>query len=396
MIVGAALAGVTAAGALRAEGHDGTITVIGEESVGAYARPPLSKGVLAGRDDPGSVILPALPADIDVRHGVRATGLDSAAGLVLLDDGTDLHFDGLVIASGSRARRLPDFGRPGQLVLRTLDDCLRLRDHLIRRPTVLIVGAGFLGLELAATCRQLGLDVTVVDREPPLRRSLGRTLGDLVAEAARDNGVDLRIADGDAELIVDDRVRGLQTASGQELLADVVVTAIGDVPNVEWLAGNPFASRGPLRVDDRCRVAPKVVAAGDVCAVQGIDGRGGRTPHWHSAIAQAQTAAHALLQGADAAPLAHVPYVWTEGHGLEIKMCGTLVPGLEPGVVEGSLEERSAVLQWVIDGEPIAAASVNHRMPLPRLKRLAQPTLAGPRLRGRTPIQRWATRSNLP
>lgn len=372
VIVGASLAGVTAAGTLRAEGYDGAITVVGDEGVGAYARPPLSKGVLAGRDAPDSVILPALPDDVEVRHGVRATGLDAAAGRVLLGDGGALPFDGLVIATGSRACRLPDDGRPGQLVLRTLDDCLALRDQLSGGPSVLIAGAGFLGLEIAATCRELGLDVTVVDREPPLRRALGRTLGDVVADAARDNGVEVVVAHSDCELILDDRVRGLRTAHGRELRADVVITAIGDVPNVEWLRDGPLATRGPLRVDDRCRITPSIVAAGDVCAVAG----GGRTPHWHSAIAQAQTAARALLHGDAAAPLAHVPYVWTEGHGLEVKLCGTLVPEVEPTVVEGSLNDRSALLQWLVDDEPVAAASVNHRMPLARLRRMAQPARA--------------------
>jgi len=373
VIVGAALAGVTAAGTLRAEGYDGSITVVGDEGVGAYARPPLSKGVLAGRDAPESVVLPALPEDVSVRHGVRAVGLDARARRVLLDDGGALRFDGLVIASGSRARRLADDGRPGQHVLRTLHDCLTLRSSLAGRPTVLIAGAGFLGLEIAATCRELGLEVAVVDREPPLRRALGRTLGDFVADAARDNGVEVVVAHSDSELIVDDRVRGLRTAHGRELRADVVITAIGDLPNVEWLDGSPLATRGPLRVDDRCRIDDAIVAAGDVCAVGGA----ARTPHWHSAIGQAQTAARALLHGDAAAPLPHVPYVWTEGHGLEVKLCGTLQPGVEPVVVEGSLEDRSALLQWLApDGEPLAAASVNHRMPLARLRRMARPAPA--------------------
>jgi NADPH-dependent 2,4-dienoyl-CoA reductase/sulfur reductase-like enzyme len=374
VIVGASLAGVTAAGELRAEGHDGPITVIGDEAVGAYARPPLSKAVLAGQDHADSVILPGLPDDVEVRLGVRAVGLDASKQRVLLDDATSLRYDGLVVATGSRARRLPDSGRPGQLVLRTLEDCLLLRNRLAERPTVLIVGAGFLGLEIASTCRDLGLDVTIVDREAPLRRVLGPTLGDLVADAARDHGVRLHVAVGGGELIVDDRVRGVRTADGHELVADLVISAIGDLPNVEWLAGSPFESRGPLLVDGRCRLVPGVVAAGDVCAVQ--DGRGlaTRTPHWHSAIAQARTAARALLHGDDAAPFAQVPYVWTEGHGLEVKICGTLAPGVEPGVLEGSLAERSAVLQWAVDGEPVAAASVNRRIPVGRLRRLAGPS----------------------
>lgn len=369
VIVGASLAGVTAAGTLRAEGYDGAITVVGDEGVGAYARPPLSKGVLAGRDAPDSVVLPTLPDDVEVRHGVRAIGLDAPGGRVLFDDGRALPFDGLVIASGSRARRLFDDGRPGQHVLRTLADCLSLRERLADASSAVIAGAGFLGLEIAATCRALGLDVMVVDREPPLRRALGRALADVVADAARDNGVEVVIAHSDSELIVEDRVRGLRTAHGLELRADVVVTAIGDVPNVEWLRDSPLATRGPLRVDDRCRITPSIVAAGDVCAV----GRAGRTPHWHSAIAQAQTAARALLHGDAAAPLAHVPYVWTEGHGLDVKLCGTPVPGTEPTVVAGSLSDRSALLQWTVDDTPVAAASVNHRMPLARLRRMAQP-----------------------
>jgi len=378
VIVGASLAGVTAADALRMQGHEGPITLLGEEPHAPYARPPLSKAVLAGREPPEAVMLPPLGDDVEVRVGARVAGLRLERRAVVLDGGEQVPFDGLVVATGARARSLARPGQRGEHLLRTLDDARALRDRLEGRPRVVVVGAGFLGMEVASTCRTLGLDVTVVDREPPLVRLLGDALARLVTAAAVDNGVRIEISRAGATLVGRDEIRGVELADGRVLDADLVVSAVGDLPNVEWLSGSGLAAAGgPLVVDRRCRVAPGVVAAGDVIAMRADDGTVGRTPHWASAVEQSHVAAAALLHGEAAAPLTPSPYFWTEQFGLEIKLCGRPpAAGSRPQVTDGSLAERRAVLQWIDDGRPVAAASVNHRMPVGKLKRLAAPAPA--------------------
>jgi 3-phenylpropionate/trans-cinnamate dioxygenase ferredoxin reductase component len=365
VVAGASLAGLTAADALRAEGYEGRITILGEELHEPYTRPPLSKGVLSGTEAPETVRLVPPEDDILLLKGCSAVALDTRARTVQLSTGGQMAYDGLVLATGARARSLARPGQRGEHRLRSLEDCLALREAFARGPRVLIVGAGFLGMEIASTCRLLGLEVTVVDREPPLRRVLGEYLGRVITEAALDAGVRMRIAPGNAELI-GDPVRGALLGDGSIEEADLVISAVGDAPNVEWLAGSALETGGSVAVDGRCRAAQNIVAAGDVAAVSGV-----RTPHWSSAVEQARTAASALVHGNAAAPLRSSPYYWTEGHGLEIKVCGPLPVHGEPIVIEGSVAERDAVLQWQRDGVAVAAATVNHRMPLAKLKRLA-------------------------
>lgn len=370
VVVGASLAGVTAADALRLEGYDGSITLVGDELQPPYARPPLSKGVLAGTQSPESTLLPALGDDVVVRLGARASRLDLQQRSVVLDTGEALPFDGLVIASGARARSLGRPGQRGEHLLRTIDDALALRAGLEGRPSVVVVGAGFLGMETASTCRALGLDVTVVDREPPLHRVLGDYLARMLTEAALDSGVRIEITDGDAQLLGTD-VRGVLLSDGRALDADIVVSAVGDLPNVEWLQDSALSCFGPLVVNERCMVAPGIVGAGDVVALCGAGGT--RTPHWASAVEQAQAAASALLHGQAAPPLTPDRYFWTEQFGLDVRICGDLPVHGPPTIVEGSIAERTALLQWKTGDACIAAATVNHRMPITNLKRLAAP-----------------------
>ncbi|MET7996386.1 FAD-dependent oxidoreductase [Amycolatopsis sp. NPDC005232] len=372
VVVGGSLAAVTTIGALRQEGYAGRITLLGEEPHQPYVRPPLSKSVLKGAEPPEAVTLPGFPDDVVVRTHARATGLDLGNRHVVLADGERVPFEDLVIATGARARRLAAPGTPGEVVLRTLDDALALRASLERRPRVLIVGAGFLGMEIASACRGFGLDVTVVDREPPLMRSLGPFLTELLTTAALDHGVRLVISPGGVELLGEDRVTGARLADGGELTADLVVTAAGCRPNVEWLAGSGITTDGGVHVDERCRVGPGIVAAGDVVAF-GSSAGPRRTPQWASAIDQARTAAAALVRG-DAAP-AHqpAPYFWTEAFGLNVKVCGPTPIAGDPVVLEGSLAERSALLQWHHAGEPVVSASVNHKVSVVKLRKLSRP-----------------------
>lgn len=369
VIVGAGIAAVTAADALRRAGHAGRISVIGDEPHAPYSRPPLSKGVLKKTESLESVTLPALPADVELLCGASATALDREARIVHLSDGREIAYDGLVIATGARARALrPDAS--GETVLRSIDDALVLEQLWSTARTVLVIGGGFLGMEVASTARHLGLDVTVIDLVPHLVRQFGTYLAERMTRAAVASGVTLAVEPAGIELIGDGVVRGVRAAGGAEYFADVVVSAVGDLPNVEWLASAGLADPRGLLVDSRCRIASDIVAIGDVARTGER-----RTPHWGAAIDQARVAAHTLLHG-DAAPeYVPAPYFWTEQWGLDLKVCGEIPTDVTPEIVAGSWEENSLLLQYRVDGVPVAAASVNRRFPITKLRALAQPEL---------------------
>lgn len=371
VIVGGSVAAVTAADAARGAGFDGEITMLTDEDHLPYVRPPLSKAVLSGVESPDSVFISPLRSDLTVRTGTRAVGLDADRKRVLLAGGEELGYDGLIIATGARARRLTR--DPGELVVRDLDDAIALRERLLTNRRMVVVGGGFLGMEVASTARKLGLAVTVLDAAPHLVRQFGPLLADLMCSAAIDAGVRLIRCPEGAKL-AGEPVGAVRTGDGRLFEADVVVSAVGCQPNVEWLLGSRICDPGGVLVDDRCRVAASVasiVAAGDVATRPHPAGSPRRTPHWNSAIEQARTAAAALVQGDAAEPLRPRPYFWTEQWGLEIKVCGEMHPQAVPHVILGSLAERELVVQWTLGGAAVAAASVNHRMPIAKLRKLA-------------------------
>jgi 3-phenylpropionate/trans-cinnamate dioxygenase ferredoxin reductase subunit len=363
VVVGGSLAGVTAVDALRCRGFDGHITLIGDEPYGAYSRPPLSKGVLAGLEPADSVMLPPPPAGVDVRVRTRAAGLDLQRRVVRLADGEEVPYDRLVIATGARARTLG--GPAPATVLRDLDDALALRDRLRDATDVLILGGGFLGMEIASTAVRLGLSVTVVDLRLPLVGVLGPWLAGIFTHAARRAGVRIVVSPGGARPL---EAGTVELRDGTRLSADVVVTAVGDRPNVEWLAGSGLALRGGVVVDARCRVSPEIVAAGDVAAFPD-GGRLRRMPHWDAAMAQAKAAADALLLGEAAAAYRPEPYYWTDAFGLAVKIAGPLPVEGPPTSVEGSLEQGSALLRWDRDPQATAVA-VNYHLSVAKLRRL--------------------------
>jgi 3-phenylpropionate/trans-cinnamate dioxygenase ferredoxin reductase subunit len=360
VVVGGSIAAVTAAQSLRTEGYDGQVTVVAEEPHLPYSRVPLSKGVLAGRESVESALLPLPSEDIEFRTGARAVRLDTHRRLVTTADGSGVPYDGLVIATGARARRLTG---DSDLVVRTLDDASALAARLAQARSVIVLGGGFLGMEVAGTCRALGLEVTVVDVLPPLLRLLGPWLADLAVAAARDHGIRVRVAPDGVDVLDDHRVR----CGNSVLEADVIVCAAGDVPNTDWLqdSGLHLDPVGGLVTDARCRVAPGIVAAGDVVS------RGGRrTPHWTNAVEQGRMAAASLLHGEAALPYRPDPYFWTEQSGLDIKISGELPLAGSPEVVAGSVDERSVLLRWRHDSGTATAVAVNHRLPVVKLKRL--------------------------
>ncbi|MEU0508020.1 MULTISPECIES: NAD(P)/FAD-dependent oxidoreductase [Amycolatopsis] len=377
VVVGGSIAAVTAVETLRVEGFDGSITVLSGEPVPPYTRVPLSKGALAGNVSLEDVMLPPLSSEVDLRLHTRAQGLDVRSRLVYTGDGP-VPYDGLVIATGARARRIGPPGR-AENVVRDLEHCSALRTDLATASSVLVVGGGFLGMEIASTCRELGKAVTVVDREPPLERLLGPLVGECVRQAAGEAGVRFHIAPKGVELVgrSASAPSAVRTGDGEVLEADVVVSAVGDVPNVEWLAESGLAVDGGVRVDAWCRASPEIVAAGDVAAVAATSGPARRTPSWSNAVEQARSAARVLLRGSEAPAYRPSNYHWTEQFGLDVKMSGHLGPAGIPEVVAGSLDRRSALLVWRASGVAYCVMALNYGIRPAQLKRLARAVKPG-------------------
>ena len=376
VVVGGSVAAVTAADALRAAGHDGPITILSDEHRAPYVRPPLSKAVLTGAAEPDSVLMPALGNDVTLRTGARAAGLDPDRRRVLLVGGEQVPYDGLLIATGARARRLSD--NPRERVLRTLDDTMALRADLLRARSVLIVGGGFLGMEIASSAAKLGVDVTVVDQDPHLQRQFGPELAAYLCGLARAAGVTLARADGGVELLGPGEITAVRTGAGDVLEADLVISAVGCRPNVEWLLESAIGTAAGVLTDDRGLVRPEIAAAGDVVVGRHESGQLRRTPHWSAALDQSRVAATALIRGAEAPAYAPRPFFWTEQFGAEVKVAGEIAPQAKSTELEGSLLDANALLQWTVDDQPVAAAVVNRKLPIGKLHALARPARQSP------------------
>ncbi len=372
LVVGGSIAAVTAAGTLRAEGWDAELIIASDEKHHPYSRVPLSKQILMGTQELASSALPLLPSDVDLRRSMPAVALDRRNRSVRFADGSVLNFDGLVVATGARARRLGAPGQRGELVVRTRNDAAAIMARAEQATTAIVVGTGFLGMELASTLTHRGLDVTVISRTAPLSRVLGPWLATELTAAAERSGVRmLRATEG--VTLAGNPVHGVVCRPHGELNADLVISAVGDVANTEWLAGSGLTVDEGLVVDHRCVAGPGIVAAGDVAALETRPGVFRRTPHWSSAVNQAGTAARALLDPTRLDRASSVPYVWTEQFGMNLKVAGQMPVYGTPQVVGGDPGEDSALLQWFSDdGRPTAAASLNFRIPIVKLTTLAQ------------------------
>ena len=355
VVVGASLAGLRAAEELRRQGFDGTLTVVGDEPHRPYDRPPLSKQVLAGDWEPDRLDLTVMAdggldaLDLDWRLGVRASALDVADRTITLAGAETgrLSFDGLVIATGATPRTLPGHGDlAGIHTLRTLDDCLAVRATLDATPRrVVVVGAGFIGAEVAATCRGRGLDVTLVEALPvPLERAVGLEVGALTAEIHADHGVDVRLGVGVERIDGADRVEQVHLADGSVVEADLVVVGVGVGPNTGWLDGSGLVLDNGVVCDAACLAAPGIVAAGDVARWPSPRfGAALRIEHWDNAVTMGEHAARTLLadlSGAAADAYDPVPWFWSDQYDRKIQLAGLASGADEMQVVDGSFAER--------------------------------------------------------
>ncbi|WP_030902840.1 NAD(P)/FAD-dependent oxidoreductase [Streptomyces sp. NRRL F-5126] len=366
VVVGNGISGLTAAHTLREAGFDGELTVVGDEVHPAYSRPALSKALLLDGDSPH--LLPPPTHGARELLGARATGLDTGRRLITLDDGTALPYDGAVLATGSRARRLSDL--PDEVTVRALDDALALRRRLAQRPSVLVVGGGPLGMEMASACLAAGCRVTLVSRGKPLTGRLGPHLAHVLTAAARERGLTVietgrvRVEGraGDARIALGD---------GTVLRAEVLLTAVGDVPNTEWLTRTGLVVDGAVPVGTRCLARPGVAAAGDLAAFPTSRGLR-RVPLWSSAIDQAKAAARALVHGDGTPPLSFQPYFWTEQFGHTLKAVGHLPAAGEPVYAAGKPGGGPALMTWRRDDGSTTAVALDHRIPIPRLRRMTR------------------------
>jgi NADPH-dependent 2,4-dienoyl-CoA reductase/sulfur reductase-like enzyme len=376
-IVGMSLAGLRAAETLRRDGFDGAIVAIGAEPHLPYDRPPLSKELLAGKCDAADIVLRAQGVDeleLDWRLGRRATSLDVAAQQVELDDGERVDYDGVILATGSVARRLPVHpDLEGVFTLRSLDDALALRAELERGPRVVVIGAGFIGAEVAATCRQRGLDVTILEGLPhPMVRGLGPALGDVIAAVHRDHGVDLRTNAHVKGIDGQGRVERIRLADGSTVAADLVVVGVGVVPDTRWLRGSGLTLEDGVLCDPTSLAAPGVVAAGDVARWPNelFDGQVMRLEHWTNATEQGVHAAKRLLAGTQGTPFAPVPFVWSDQYDRKIQTVGIVAGDARVHVAHGTLDDRQFVALFGRNDRIVGALGFNRPRNVMQYRRL--------------------------
>jgi 3-phenylpropionate/trans-cinnamate dioxygenase ferredoxin reductase subunit len=360
VIVGASLAGATAAVTLRDEGFEGEITLIGAEAQLPYNRPPLSKGYLRGEERfEGQLVKPASyyqEQRIDLRLGVRATAIDAARKHVELEGGARVPYDGLLVTSGGRNRALTvpgaDLGQVFQL--RTVDDCDRIRAVAARGRRAVVIGLGFIGSEVSASLRQLGLEVAAVEgARAPLARVLGEEVGQVLADIHREKGVELVLEDSVAALEGTGRVERVRTRRGRILECDLVIAGIGILPNAELLQEAGADVDNGVLVDAQCRTSlPDVFAAGDVTNHwHPIFGRL-RVEHWNNGDHQGRAAARALL-GSDA-PYDYIHTFWSDQYEHVVEYVG-FASSWDRLVFRGRPESR-AFLGFYLKGGIVQAA----------------------------------------
>ena len=365
-IVGAGLAGAKAAEMLRAEGFDGRVVLLGDEPHRPYERPPLSKGYLRGEDPLTKVFVHdegfAAASDVDLVTDTRVEAIDlQARRLVLPGGAATLPFDALLLATGSAPRRLPIPGASldGVHVLRTLDDAQRLRKALAGATRVVVIGAGWIGCEVAASARQLGKDVTVVDPLPtPLFRVLGEQVGAVFAALHEDHGVTMRLGVGVDRLAGDPALEAVILSDGTRIAADVVVLGVGVTPRTELAKEAGLAVGDGVLADELLQTdAPGVFVAGDIAeASHPFLRRRVRVEHWANALNQGEHAARNML-GAQL-PYDRLPYFYSDQYDLGMEYVGH-AQTYDDVVFRGDIQGRAFVAFYRLEGRIVAGIAVN-------------------------------------
>ena len=366
VIAGGGLAGAKAAETLRDEGFDGSLTIVCEERERPYERPPLSKDYLRGEAEREAARVHETgfyeDRDIALRLGEAATGLDADAGVVTLAGGDRLEFDRLLIATGAEPRRLPVPGGDldGVVTLRTLDDSDRLRDIARSGGRLVVIGAGWIGCEAAASARQLGAEVTMIEMAPtPLAGVLGPTIGGLYADLHREHGVEL-LTEARVEAIEGDgRAERVRLAGGRAIDCTAVLAGVGVAPRTALAEAAGLAVGDGILVDATLRTsAPSVFAAGDVASALHpfYDGRRVRVEHWANALNQGPCAARNML-GAEE-PYDRLPYFFSDQYDAGMEYSG-LASADDEVVVRGDLAGRELIAFWVAEGRVLAGMNLN-------------------------------------
>jgi len=379
VIVGASLAGASAGQALRRYGYRGKLTIVGDERHAPYDRPLLSKSWLTSATEPDPWVAIDEQAPWDWHLGQRAEALDLGERRVVLGDGNELTFDGLILATGAACRTLPGTAHlRGVHTLRTLDDARALREHLRERPRVAVIGAGFIGGEVAASCRELGLDVALIDAQSlPHEHAIGPRMAQACIDLHRANGVELLLGAGVRRLLGDHAVEGVELTDGRRVDAELVVVGIGVTPATGWLDGSGLLVDDGVVCDERLRAldvsgqpVDGVVAAGDVCRWT-HPGYGClvRVEHWDTAVEQGIAAAATLRCGADAEPYSAVPYFWSDQYGIKVQFVGRHQTGDDVEVVDGAPEDGRFVAEYRREGKLVAALGFRRASRVMRYRR---------------------------
>ena len=375
-VVGASLAGLSSARALRGQGFDGRLVVIGDEPHRPYDRPPLSKEFLAGKVTGEDLALEDEDEELDVEWllGVRAERLDLTERSVVLADGTRVRADGVVVATGASARNLPGAqGLAGIHTLRTLDDAVALRAEIEPGRRLVVIGAGFIGAEVASTAWALGLDVTVVEAlATPLAGPLGTQMGGIVSTLHADHGVRLICGTGVRGFTGVGGVEGVALDDDRLLPADLVLVGVGAQPNVGWLQGSGLELDNGVRCDaGGLTSSPGVVAVGDCAAWYDRRlGRHHRVEHWTGALDRPKRAVATLLSGDSSGPDVAPAYFWSDQYGVRIQFAGDARSADTVTVEDGDPADRCFLAVYRRDEEPVGVLGMNQARAFTRWRRL--------------------------